>query len=320
MSDQSWRSRLQAIGADGYVTADEALALRKEVFADGVVSADELDALFALGDRAPHGDAAWVRFFAEAATDYYLQEEEPHGYLTDGEFETLKRRVTRDGHDVSALEVALLVSLLEKAKSTPPAMPAFVGEQIKRSILQKPEGPFVSKKDADLLRRYLFAAGGCGAIAVTRAEAELLFDLNDATESARNNPAWTELFVQGVINHLAAHLGYEAPNREEAFRRHAWASDRSMNVGGFFKKMVSGGFSAVINANNEKSVRAAHEDKREADAATAAEITPAEASWLAGRIGRDGGFDASERQLLERMREMGKDLPEPLRALLDRAA
>ena len=320
MSDQSWRNRIEAVGGDGHVSADEVLYLRRSVFADGVVSAEELDALFALGERAPKGDPEWLQFFAEAAADFYLREEEPQGYLTPEEFQTLKARVTRDGAHASALEIGLLVKLLETAVSTPPEMAAFVGEQIKHAVLHKPEGPSVSKTDAMLLRRYLFASGGDGNVAVTRAEAELLFDINDATEKARNSPAWTELFVQGIINHLMAHLGYSAPSREEAFRRNAWARDTSVNVGGFFKRMLSGGLGAVKDAYAQKPVYEEYNKARDAVAAAAAQVTKEEAGWLAARIGRDGAFDANERRLLERMRELEKELPADLRALLERAA
>ncbi|MEZ5893784.1 MAG: hypothetical protein R3C58_11670 [Parvularculaceae bacterium] len=316
MSDQSLTTRLAAIGADGFVSADEVLFLRRTVFADGVVNSGELDALFKLGDRAPEGDPEWLQFFAEAAADFYLREEEPHGYLTEEEFRTLKTRVTRNGH-ASALEIALMVKLMETAEQVPADMAAFVGEQIKASIFDKPEGPVVDKHDAMMLRRYLFAAGGDGNVAVTRREAELLFDINDATEHAKNNPAWTELFVLGVINHLMAHLGYTAPSREEAFRRNAWVRDRSMNVGGFFKRMVSGGLAGF---RASESVYAAHNAERDKAVAEAEKVTKDEAAWLAGRIGKDGGFDLNERRLIERMRELEKDLPESLKALVTRAA
>ncbi len=316
MTDQPLQTRIAAIGADGFVSADEVLFLRSKVFANGVVEPAELDALFALGDRAQNGDPEWFQFFAEAAADFYLREEEPHGYLTPEEFQSLRARVTRNGH-ANALEIALMVKLMETADRTPPEMAAFVGEQIKEMILDKPEGPVVSKQDAVMIRRYLFAAGGDGNVAVTRREAELLFDINDATENARNNPAWTELFVQGVVNHLMAHLGYKAPSREEAFRRNAWAKDQSMNVGGFFKKMIAGGLSGF---RATESVTAAHNEQREAEIAQAEQLTKAEADWLATRIGKDGGFDVNERRLIERLRELEKELPEGLKALIGRAA
>lgn len=320
MSDQSLETRLAAIGENGYVTADEVLFLRRTVFADGVVSNEELDALFALGARAPDGDVEWLQFFAEATSDFYLREEQPQGYLTPEEFQSLKARIGRSGDRASALEIAVLVKLLETATQTPPEMSAYAGEQIKGAILAKPNGAFVDKNDAMLLRRYLFANGGDANVAVTRAEAELLFDLNDATDSARNNPAWSELFVLGVVNHLMAHLGYTAPSREEAFRRNAWVRDQSVNVGGFFGRMFSGVFGAVKDADADKTVYQAHNEKREADAIAAAKVTDSEADWLASRIGRDGAFDANERSLIERMRKLEDELPENLKALVNRAA
>lgn len=321
MSDPSWQSRISQIGADGHVTAAEVLTLRRAVFKDGVVSGAELDALFALGERAPEGDREWAAYFEEAAADYYLREEEPQGYLTADEFASLKARVTRDGGGANALELRLLVSLLEKARQTPAEMTDFVGEQIKAAIIGKPGGACVAREDAELMRRYLFAAGGSGNVAVTRKEAELLFDINDAAANAHNNPAWTELFIQGIINHLMAHLGYTAPSREEAFRRNAWARDTSTDAGGFFRRMVEGGLEGFKTAfAKEKSFRAEYEESRARAVEAAADVAESEAGWLAGRIGRDGAFDANERKLVERMRELEKDLPEALKALIERAA
>ncbi len=319
MSDQSLQTKIAAIGADGYVTADEVLFLRRSVFANGVVSATELDALFALGAHAQEGDAEWAQFFAEAAADFYLREEQPHGYLTPEEFQSLRRRVTQDS-SANKLELGLLVKLMETATETPPEMAAFVGEQIKQAVLNKPTGPAIDKVEIMLTRRYLFAAGGDGNVAVTRREAELLFDINDAIGKSSDSPAWTELFVQGIVNHLMAHLGYKAPSREEAFRRDAWMRDQTVDVGGFFKRMLSGGFGALKGAYSNHSDDADFNDQRDADVAEAAKVTGAEAAWLAARIGRDGAFDAHERQLIERMRALEKDLPEGLKALLERAA
>ncbi len=320
MSESNLQTRLAAIGEDGYVDADEVLFLRRSVFADGIVSTTELDALFDLGARAPSGDPEWLQFFAEAAADFYLREEEPEGYLTQDEFVSLKARVTRNHNGASEVERCLLVKLMEMATQTPPEMSKFVGDEIKKAILNKTEGPVVDKNDAMLLRRYLFAAGGDDSIAITRNEAELLFDINDAVQNAENSAAWQELFVQGIINHLMANLGYTAPSREEAFRRNAWARDQSVNVGGFFKRMVSGGVRAVKDAYTQDSAYEQQNEKRDASVEQAAKLTGHEADWLSTRIGRDGAFDKNERELLGRIKELKDDLPENLRALLTRAA
>ena len=59
-------------------------------------------------------------------------------------------------------------------------------------------------------------------VAITRSEAELLFDIADATNEAENDPAWTDLFAKAIANAIMAASGYSAPNREEALRREAW--------------------------------------------------------------------------------------------------
>ena len=316
---QPLETRLAAIGADGYVTADEVLFLRRSVFANGVVCERELDAIFALGDRAPDGDLEWPQFFAEAVADFYLREEEPHGYLTTDEFDELQARIVGDG-GANRLECALLVKLMETAIETPPEMSVFTGRELKAAIIGR-ERPTVSKEDVMLIRRWLFAAGGAGHVGVTKAEAEILFEINDAVKYGDATPAWGELFTQGVVNHLMAGLGYSVASREEAMRRHAFISDQSANVGGFFTRMMSGVLDAFTNAGGTpQSVYAQKATGRDAAVAIAEQITPAETEWLASRIGRDGSLDDNERALIERMKELEADLPDALKALLDRAA
>ena len=65
----------------------------------------------------------------------------------------------------------------------------------------------------ELLRRMLYAFGGDGNVAVTRAEAEVLFDINDATADAEPNPAWTDLFVKAIANVVMAASGQQPPNQ-----------------------------------------------------------------------------------------------------------
>jgi hypothetical protein len=314
---QPIETRLAQIGVDGRVTAEEVLFLRRQVFADGVVSERELDAIFALGDRAPDGDPEWPQFFAEAVADFYLREEEPQGYLTEDEFDELQARISRNNH-ANALERLLLVKLMESAVQTPKDMSRYTGREIKAAIIAK-DIPAVDKDDVMLIRRWLFAAGGDGYVGVTKEEAEVLFDINDALRVGEPSAAWSELFVQGVVNHLMASLGYSAADRQEAIRRHAFISDHSANVGGFFQKMLSG-VAGAFGSAEDKSVYEQKAEARDAAVAEAEKITPAESEWLATRIGRDGAFDENERLLIERMKEFEADLPAELKVLLERAA
>lgn len=310
-------SALANVGANGYVTNDDVMFLRRNVFKDGIVSGGEVDAVFALAERAPKGDPAWPMFFEEAVADFYLREEEPHGYLTAEEFATLKARVTRDGRKASAIELRLLLKLLETATETPPAMSDFIADQLKAAIAARGSDASVTKEDTALISRFVFASGGAGNVAVTKKEAEFLFDISDATHGVGNDPAFTEFFVKAIANHLMAHIGYTPPSREEAVRRQAYFEDQSVNVGGFFKRMISGGLSGL---KEEKSPQALRNEQRERDAAFAEKVTPVEADWVADRIGRDGVLHASERALVAYMRELGAELPPKLKALIDRAA
>ncbi len=327
-------SLIISVGEDGYVSTDEVLTLRRTIFADGVVDAEELDALFALGERAPAGDPAWADYFVEATADFYLREEEPHGYLTTEEFETLRARVTRDGAIASALELGLLIRLMETATSTPPQMAGFVGEQIKARIHEKPGGAKIDAGDVEIIRRYIFASGGDGNVAVTRKEAEFLFDLSDA--AAENDPSWCDLFKKAVSNHLMAHIGFEPIARADALALETPDPDdggpipskraedeNAVEAGkrGFFD-MLGNVFSPKrAHAERVEARYKVLNAARERDAAIAEKVTASEADWLADRIGRDGVLHPSEKALVAYMRdELGADLPPKLKALVEKAA
>ncbi|MEE2691045.1 MAG: hypothetical protein VX640_05845 [Pseudomonadota bacterium] len=325
MSGSSKLHSLAALGADGFISARDVLELRRTVFADGVVSTDELDALFDLGDRAPNGDREWADFFAEAASDFYLREEEPRGYLTDDEFRTLKTRLTRNGERASDLEIGLLVKLMENAVSTPAEMSGFTAKQIKRRIAERQGGPRVTAEDASLIRRFLFAAGGDGNVAVTREEAEFLFDLNDVVSGAKNDPSWTDLFCKAVSNHLMAHIGYKPVGRETALRRQAFMQSDNAGVAGVLGRMFSGGIGGVkkgfgLAAAKDKTAQQERNDSREAGIAEAEAVTSNEADWLADRISRDGAVHDSERALIRHLKSLDAELPPKLKAIVSNAA
>lgn len=305
--------KLEQVGIDGYVSAADVQFLRRMVFKDGIVSAAELDRLFTLGERAPDGDPEWAQFFEEAACDFYLNQEEPRGYFTAHEFETLRARATRDGSIASALELRLLVGLLEKAVGTPAEMRAFVLEQMRTRFAK---GGKIGKEDVDLARRFIFSLGGDGAIDVTRDEAELILDINDA--GAGDDPSWAEFFVKSLANHLMAHTGYKALSREEATRLHEFASDTRVNVGGVFSKMLAGGLAGF--RKDGPSLAAQRNAERNAAAAEAERITAPETDWLVERISRDGRLADNELALVRYVQSLGAELPPKLKAIVERAA
>ena len=315
------------LGQNGFVSAEDALTLRRHIFKDDIVSKEDMDALLALGERAPDGDPEWRELFGEVVADYYLREEIPRGFLTEGEFLELKTRVTQYSDTVTPLVLWMLVDLMDKATATPPAMSQFIADQIKKVMIDDKNDPHLGAHDVALIRKYLFANGGDQNVAISKREASLLFDLNDLTICRLNDASWSDLFVKSIANHLMAHIGYQAPSREEALRQYQWLSDHSTDIQGFFSRMISGGLTSVRNLyrevdhgpteNTYDQILASRADRiRDAEV-----ITDTEADWLADRIGRDGIFDDNERAVIAYMKQLDAELPQRLRELVaDNAA
>ncbi|MBI1391178.1 MAG: hypothetical protein GC152_00425 [Alphaproteobacteria bacterium] len=308
--------RLTAVGADGYVSADDVIFLRGEIFPDGIRARDELRSIFALGERAPDGDPEWPEFFAEACADFFLNEEKPSGYVTNGDFAALKALVTRDGRNASPLELKTLVRLLEKAVAAPNEMTDFVADQI-RAQFATSAGRAIGASDASLIRTFLYASGGSGTIGITREEAELLFDLHDATAGLENSDEWRELFVKAIAAHLMQYIGYRPVAREEALRLNAWTTDHSVRPGRFLRAMFDGGFSAIASSYRRERRWSDKNGEDEIGAEIAQMVTAREADWLADRIARNGIVDDAEKALLAYMSTLGADLPPKLASMVE---
>ncbi|HLS80390.1 MAG TPA: hypothetical protein VK025_03200, partial [Steroidobacter sp.] len=173
-----------------------------------------------LNDALAARSAEWCDFFVEAIGEFVINGSEPKGYVSDDNARWLMARLDRDGRLDSMAELELLVRVLERAANAPETLKTYALAQIEKAVLTG-TGPTrsggelapncVSDAEARLLRRVLFAAGGDGPAAVSRAEAELLFRLKDASRGAANGPEWKRLFVQGVGNHL---MGYVSPTAQ----------------------------------------------------------------------------------------------------------
>ncbi len=319
--------RFMTVGESGYVTSDDVLFLRQQVYKDGIVSKTELNSLLGLAERAPEGDLEWAEFFGEVAADYYFREELPHDYITESAFIDLKSHLTRYGETVTPLMLSMVIMLVSKSTASPPAMSEFIIEQIRSAIQERHEDPVITAQDVVLIRNFLFASGGDGNVMITRAEATLLFDLNDMTICSDNHVSWSELFVKAIANHIMGYIGYVAPSREEALAQWEWMQDTNINIAGFFKRMVSGSLSTLQNIyspsdnQNDKATDNTFDKILKSRLShTEGSASPQDASWLTDRIGRDGIMDDNERAVIAYIRDLSTDLPTTLQALLEPAA
>jgi hypothetical protein len=172
-----------------------------------------------------------------------------------------------------------------------------------------------------MLRRILYAYGGDGNIAITRSEAEVLFDINDLTSESENHPAWSELFVKAIANFMMAASGYTPPTRDVVLKREKWLEQRD-GMAGLMSKMMSAGLKSAfdIYARDDVSVQQQRADDLAKDVSLSERITEEEAEWVKNRIGRDGKIHENERALIEFVKEHSPDIHPSLTALIERAA
>jgi hypothetical protein len=324
---------LEALKAKDALTGEDVLALRRAFFEDGTVAPDEAEALFMLNRRAPAHGHEWNVLFVEALTDYVVNQALPRGYVTSDNAQWLVDRISVDGIVERASELELVVKIIESAAYVPEGLVTFALQQVHRSVVEgrsiaDPDFPrepgIVTADEVELIRRILYGFGGAGNIAISRAEAEVLFDINDETDESRNDPAWSDLFVKAIANYLMAASGYQVPSREEALRREEWLEERDeLSFGSVLGKMLQGGLSDAFGGYREQDWEEAALERLERQhraIVTAEEVTESEAGWLIERIGRDGQLRVNERALVSFLRAESPRLHPSLEPLLGRAA
>lgn len=252
--------RLQGFSIDsiierGSITDGDVMKLRSVTYADGRISPVEADVLFQLNDAGLSFTRAWNDYFIEAITDFLVNQAEPMGYVTAENAHWLIDRVSHDGRVDTRTELELVINVIDRARWSPESLVHFALEQIRDAVMTSTgalrngmalEAGTIGEAEVELLRRILYAFGGDGNVAVTRAEAEVLFEINDALAGGKPNPAWTDLFVKAIANTIMSVSSYAVPSREEALRRDAWLDYHTdLSPLGFIKKLASGGASPL---------------------------------------------------------------------------
>jgi hypothetical protein len=304
------------------VTQENVLELRRNVFADGIMTRGEAQMLLDIDRAAKDKCADWAPFLYEAVSDYIVHQERPAGYISQDNAVWLQNTLACDSAETVT---GLLVHVLEKAKSAPESLSAMGLRAVAKSVLANDAGTAkISQEDVKMLRRVLYAFGSQDNAALSRAEVEVLFDLNDQTAEALNDPEWNELFTKAIASFILCASGYRAPSREDALRQEKWVEDTGVKVDGFFGRMVSGGLSGVIDAfKSDHTLEDAYAEKNAAYEATIkeAELVDAdEAKWVADRIGRDGVLHDNERSLLKFLKKESTGIHPILQPLLDQVA
>ena len=304
-------ARRGSFGKRKPVGAEQMRDLRSEVWSSGSVSSAEAEKLFEM-NRTTTPSAEWTDFFVEAICEFLLSQGEPRGYVTEDEATWLLRHVNRDGKVETQAELELIVKLLERAEYAPASLRRFALRAIEQTVFTG-KGPtrsgrakkgYIDDSEVALIRRLIFAPAGDGPAIVSKAEAEMLFRLKDATLGKQNSPEWKKLFVQGVANHLMGHQSYTPPSPEEELRLEAPYKSEP------FRHIISKlGRDLASPHEVDESLFGPDEDsaidKFKNEVAEDAEVTPEESDWLKRLFDGNGGTarDEYEQALLDFLAE-----------------
>ncbi|HJN73495.1 MAG TPA: hypothetical protein QGF58_06130 [Myxococcota bacterium] len=188
----------QEILDDGVIDADEVSQIRERLFEDGVIDREEAEFLFLLNDGATDADESWGVLFVEALIAHLLEDDESPGAVDEDEATWLIEHIEGDGV-VDEIELALLVALTANAAECHESINAFTLAALKAAVI---EDGIIDDDEAVMIQAVIYGQGGGSGADVDRAEADFLFDLNDATSGNDNCAAWERLFVEGIVQHL----------------------------------------------------------------------------------------------------------------------
>jgi hypothetical protein len=110
------RSIISALIPGGKVSAMDVAWLRREVFADGEVSRDAAEELFAVERSAIEKCSEWTEFLAEMITEHVVWQSRPTGVVSEAQAQWLIAQADRC-RSIGAL--AALVNVLVEAHQAP---------------------------------------------------------------------------------------------------------------------------------------------------------------------------------------------------------
>lgn len=277
------------------ITSADVLALRRAVYGDEGVSLVEAETLLRLEGSQRSPSAEWSQFFIEALTDILVNQVAPAGYITPEQGQWLASHALVNDVFPSPLVVNAVVHILERARSAPRDLVIHVIKTIRASVARR--GGAIEAEEVELLRRAVFSAGGIDGLAVSREEAELLFDIDGALTTQAET--WPDVFARAIGNHLMYMSIHAVPDAAEALRRERMLNEpETPGIGGFLRAVVNG-----INKDLSFKTPNAEDDFRadnEADDALLAEaavLTAAEIAWIVERLAHDARLSPGEARL-----------------------
>jgi hypothetical protein len=127
------RIAIQAMMVSSRLSAEDLNLLRRDILKDGLYTAEEIAALFALERQIADKPSEWSNFFVEAVTSYVLWQLRPTGIINEGQAEWLISQVDQIR---SPNCLALLVNVVDEAHRVPLWFKTAVASRVRRDLPQ----------------------------------------------------------------------------------------------------------------------------------------------------------------------------------------
>ena len=218
---------VEEIACRGSIKGSDVQRLMDGFAANPIVGEDEAEALLLLNRSCAVQTSSWRPFLVDVLADFHIHQMGPQGYITSEKSRWLIEKVSVDGWVSTRNELDLLLAILNRARWFPLSLAIFALEQVRGAIAHG-AGPLragpvpcrpgqMMESDVALVRDVLCAFGAGASLPVTKAEAEILFEIEDVVRGA--GPAdWADLFAKAIGNLVLAANGYAVPQRDVALR------------------------------------------------------------------------------------------------------
>ncbi|MBB3159683.1 hypothetical protein E0I74_25980 [Rhizobium laguerreae] len=186
------------------LTAEDIVLLRKHSFPEGIRTSDDVVAMLALNNSCPEKCADWNAFFVEQLAGFIVHYTYPQGSLDEINVAWIMRMFTTDGVVNSALELELILHVMEISADVPVELRALALDQLRLAITDNIGGYKLSRaidrrgitrQDIDYAMRIFRSVAEGGTIPVSSVEYGVLQQIEQATLRGANHPHWAAIMA-----------------------------------------------------------------------------------------------------------------------------
>ena len=299
----------------------EVLNIRRKIMAPAKVAERDALSLIKLNEKIAQPTEAWKTLFSDAVSDFMLDFTTSGYVITDERAKWFIDAVQADNRLDTETELSLLIKIMNKANIVARSLEIYMLGTVKDAVLngtgswgrgRRLEPGCVGKDDVELLRQILYSVGGEGGIDISTEEAEIIYDIHDATIDADNHESWIDLFSKMMACFVMAGESSHNIDEKTAFERDVWLQDSRSGIDWSLGNIIRG----WTSMKKEDATLKPHLMNRDAQSRLEA-VTSEEANWLINRVDRDGKVSVSEVQMLYYIQQESPRLHETLARYID---